>query len=237
LDNVRQEIVAANTITRYGPTLNELISHDVYGYLRDVTVDQSDGAMWYTDFNTEQGLYKVNRDFNPVYSFTDSYFDDITSVSPSGNFWVDNRGDHTIERRDSDGDVKAVGNVTGVTPLVMYFNDESCWAIYGASYTVVKVNSSGAIVYENYADFAQPHDLDVDQSDGSVWVADTNNFEVVHLDSSGSELLRKANDWTPMVVAVDPSDSTVIVLYQPGEVGIKSASLGEIKAMYAEPEE
>jgi hypothetical protein len=59
----------------------------------------------------------------------------------------------------------------------------------------------------------------------------------VHLDSNGSELLRKSNNWTPHVVAVDPSDSTVIVLYQPGEVGIKSASLGEIKAMYAEPEE
>jgi DNA-binding beta-propeller fold protein YncE len=238
IDNVRQEILTDNTITRYGPTLNFLIERDVYGEMVKLTVDQNDGAIWYTDYiGAERGLYKIDHDFNPIYNLPYDGVTRFTDVSPAGSFWVENRENNTVQRRSSDGTVLAEGNIgDDIVSLAMYFNTESCWCVTWDTRAVVKVNSSGSIVYNNSADFNYPYDLDVDQSDGSAWIADTNNFEVVHLDSSGNELLRRTNNWTPYVVAVDPSDSTVIVLYQPGEVSIKSASLGEIKAMFAEPE-
>jgi len=238
IDNTRQEIDTGNTIRRFGPTLVLLDEEDVYGNVSHVTVDQNDGAIWYTDnADDEKGLYKVDHEFDPIYNFPGNNYILLSDVSPSGYFWVYDLVQKFIELRSSDGSVLAQGNIEMGYELRMYFADMSCWMISASPSGVTKVNSSGTIVYNNSADFNYPKDLDVDQSDGSVWIADTSNFEVVHLDACGNELLRKSNDWTPFVVAVDPSDSTVIVLYQPGEIGIESASLGEIKAHYAEPEE
>jgi hypothetical protein len=236
VDNMRQEISVGHTVTRFDQTLNQTDYFEVPGDLEWLTVDETDGAVWYTSHDPPEGLNKIAYDGTMIYSSISDYNGIFSDVSPSGSFWLNKIGSWNPRLFDSDGTSRAEANIDSREVLEMHFASEALWMITDSD-TVAKANSSGAIVYNNSADFNQPHDLDVDQSDGSVWVADTNNFEVVHLDSSGSELLRKTNDWTPYVVAVDPSDSTVIVLYQPGEVGIKSASLGEIKAMYAEPEE
>jgi len=160
-------------------------------------------------------------------------------VSPIGSFWLNGFGylkDLGHPRLfDSDGTYRAEANILVNSPSQMHFASEACWMITD-SYGIAKADSSGTIVYDNSADFSYPHSISVDQSDGSVWIADHANFEVVHLDSSGGELLRKSNDWAPDAIGVDPSDSSVIVIYWDEEVSIKSASLGKIKASFATDE-
>ncbi len=236
VDNTRQEISVGHTVTRFDQTLNQTDYFEVPGDVEWLTVDETDGAVWYTSYDPPEGLNKIAYDGTTIYSSISDYNGRFSDVSPTGSFWLNQVGSWHARLFDSDGTYRAEANIDSRDVLEMHFATEALWMITEPR-GVAKANSSGVVVYNNSVDFNQPHDLDVNQSDGSVWVADTNNFEVVHLDASGSELLRKSNNWTPYVVAVDPSDSTVIVIYQPGEVSIKSASLGEIKAYYAEPEE
>ena len=239
IDNVRTEVVSGHTVTRYDSTLNIIDEFEVEGTLYHLTVDESDGSIWYSTYGAPHYLCKITHDGTPIYTY-DMGAEKFSDISPTGNFWHEGPGDVEL-RRSSDGYVFATCNVSGLGEALigfeMCFNDESCWFIAWDYKAVVKVNSSGSIVYNNSADFSDPYDLSVDQSDGSVWVADTGAQELIHLDQNGSELLRK--DWTPwwpFDVAVDPSDGTIIVISSTEPANIKSASLGEIKAHYATDE-
>ena len=57
--------------------------------------------------------------------------------------------------------------------------------------------------------FHEPASVSVNPADGSCWVADTENNQVVHLSVSGEELWRSAGGWTwPRSVSVNPTDGS-----------------------------
>ncbi len=58
--------------------------------------------------------------------------------------------------------------------------------------------------------FWQPESVSANPTDGSCWVADTGNSQVVHLSSVGAELWRSPTSvfWDPYFVAVNPTDGS-----------------------------
>jgi hypothetical protein len=233
IDNLRNEIMTDRTIRRYGPLLDLIEEIEVPGYLDQLTVDPSDGAIWYTTaWPDERALYKVSYEGELIYYFPDYNNFMLTRVAPTGEFWASKGGDYIgITFIDSYGVILAEAPTVHGPYIEIYFGDLSCWARGGWN-IITKVNADGSIIYNNTTDFNRPHDLAVDQDDGSVWIADTYNYDVVHLDQNGDELLRTDWDWVARAIAVDPTDSTVIVVSSLGDVSIEPASVGRIKALF-----
>ena len=74
--------------------------------------------------------------------------------------------------------------------------------------------------------FDNPYSVSVNSTEGSVWVADYGNDEVVKLDSDGTEVARVSGFYYPIAVAVNPRDGAVWVAdYYHSEV-VKLASDG-----------
>jgi hypothetical protein len=232
IDNSRNEVVTDGTIKRFGPYLELLDEFDVPGYVDQVTVDVSDGAIWYTSDYPESGLYKVSYDGDLIYYFPECYDFMLTKVAPAGEFWVSRSGDYTgISLKDSTGNTIAEAPTVPGPYVDIYSGDLSCWVKSRWS-TITKVNAAGNITYVNSTDFDRPNDLAVDQTDGSVWIADTYNYDIVHLDGNGGELLRTDWDEELIGIAVDPTNDTVVVISTPAHAAIEETSVGRIKAPF-----
>jgi hypothetical protein len=233
IDDLRNEIITDRTIRRYGPSLDLIEEIEVPGYLDQLTVDPSDEAIWYTTaWPDERALYKVTYEGELIYYFPEYDNFMLTRVSPTGEFWASKGGDYIgITLINSDGVVLAEAPTVHGPYIKIYLGDLSCWARGGWN-IITKVNANGSIVYNNTTDFNRPLDLAVDQEDGSVWIADTNNYNIVHLDQNGGELLRADWDWVARAIAVDPVDGTVIVVSSLGDVSIEPTSIGRIKTEF-----
>ncbi len=234
IDDVRNEVITDTTVKRFDATLGLIDEFDVPGYLYWLTVDNSDGSIWYsTGTPGEYSIYKVTRDGDLVYYFPDEVYRGFTEVSPDGYFWgYESVYSVGLRLWDTEGNIHAEAAVECGWYLEIYFNDSSCWFLTDNPEGIGKVNSSGSVVYNNPTDFDRPHDLAVDQDDGSVWIADTYNYDIVHLDQSGTELLRADWDWVARAIAVDPADGTVIVVSSLGDVTVEPTSVGRIKALF-----
>ena len=236
IDDVRSELVTkagAGGIVYLDLTLGFLKQPSLEGACRFFSIDENDGSLWYVDTWEDNTLYKCDHDGNPVYEFTGTFEDYISSVSTEGKFWI--MTPSKVRLRNSRGWVLAECESSYFHDAFIcetFFGDDSCWVLNKWHDSITKVNSSGEIVYHNSADFDRPTRLAVNQNDGSVWVTDQYNYDLVHLDSNGIELLRKDWDYHLMTVAVDPSDGTVIVVDTPRSTEITPSSLGRIKAMY-----
>jgi hypothetical protein len=238
LDNARDEVLTDYTIRRYNATLDEYESIPVPYVTYAFTVDEYDGAIWwypYTSDDEAKGLYKFARDGTLIYFFPEyEGYIGYTRVSSNGRFWTKTLTGSALINRD--GSLQITGPSVGYWK-VMYLGDESCWSYpwyyeSGSGSFIAKLNSSGVLVYYNPTDFNRPHSLDVNQDDGSVWIADTYNYDIVHLDQNGGEILRTDWDWVARAIAVDPADGTVIVVSSLGDVSIEPTSIGRIKAEF-----
>jgi hypothetical protein len=117
--------------------------------------------------------------------------------------------------------------------------DGGCWFFDCYTGDLYKVDTFGSIVFhdDSFSDIAA---IDVNESDGSVWVASNIPKRLVHLDKDGKRMLYKqwpGGDFAHL--AVDQRNATCIVIYEEyksgrSDVNIQPASVGEIKAMYAE---
>jgi hypothetical protein len=114
--------------------------------------------------------------------------------------------------------------------------DGSCWFV-GNSQNLFKVNAFGAVILRD-STFSNIAAIDVNESDGSVWVASNIPKRLVHLDKEGNRQLYKewpGGDFAHL--AVDQRNGTCIVIYEESaksDLNIQPASVGEIKAMFAE---
>jgi hypothetical protein len=239
IDNVRNEIIAPGsvnpgTIKRYSPTLDLLIEFEVPGNLHYLTVDPLDGSIWYsTGTPGEYSIYKVTHDGDLIYYFPDEVYRGFTEVSPGGYFWgYESVYSVGLRLWDTEGNLHAEAAVECGWDLEMYFGDSSCWFLTDNPEGIGKVNSSGSVVYNNPTDFDRPRDLAIDQSDGSVWIADTYNYDIVHLDENGGELLRTDWDEELIAIAVDPTNDTIVVVSSPAHAKIEPTSIGRIKALF-----
>jgi hypothetical protein len=239
VDDVRNEVITDTTIKRYDATLGLIDEFDVPGVLISLTVDPSgDGSIWYTyDDNPLFGLYKITYEGEPIYHFPypDGFVGILTRVSPDGTFWVTNAAPSYFEDlrlMGPEGEILAEAYVKIRWDVEMYFGDESCWFVSNDPIGISKVNSSGSVVYSNPTDFDRPSHLAVDQDDGSVRIAATYNYDVVHLDGNGGELLRTDWDEELIAIAVDPTNDTGVVISTPAHAVIEPTSIGRIKAVF-----
>jgi hypothetical protein len=243
IDNVRNKVMSEDTISIFSPTLVLENQFEVLSYVSFMTVDDQEGTVWYTHYGHpgDDGLFKCSMTGDPIYYFPDTAETTLSSVAADGTFWVKyaevyNPG---VRKRDRNGNIIAdsgPGALANPYDMEIYFADGSLWALTssGGDSGITKVNSTGSIVYENFTDFDRPYAIDVNQNDGSVWIADTYNYQLVHLDANGVELLRKDWDYVLVEVAVDQADNTVIVVDDNIAVEITPSSLGRIKAGFAE---
>jgi hypothetical protein len=238
LDNVRSEVLTDYTIRRFNATLGEYETVPVPDVTLSFTVDEYDGAIWwypYTSDDDEKGLYKFARDGTQIYFFPEyEGYNGYSRVSPNGRFWTKIPNGSALINRD--------GSIQSIGPSVGYWKvidpaDESCWSYpfysYGDSESyIAKINSAGSLVYYNSEDFNRPRGLDIDKTDGSVWIADTYNYDIVHLDQNGTELLRTDWDEELLAIAVDPTNDTIVVVSSPAHAVIEGTSIGKIKALF-----
>ena len=112
-----------------------------------------------------------------------------------------------------------------------------CWFFEQYIGDLYKLDSFGSIVFHD-GSFSEIAAIDVNESDGSVWVAANIPKRLVHLDKDGNRQLYKewpGGDFAHL--AVDQRNGTCIVIYEEsakGDINIEPASVGEIKAMYVE---
>jgi hypothetical protein len=115
--------------------------------------------------------------------------------------------------------------------------DGGCWFFDCYTGDLYKVDAFGSIVFHD-GSFNDIAAIDVNESDGSVWVASNIPKRLVHLDKDGNRQLYKewpGGDFAHL--AVDQRNGTCIVIYEESaksDLNIQPASVGEIKAMYAE---
>jgi hypothetical protein len=113
--------------------------------------------------------------------------------------------------------------------------DGGCWFIDYYKGDLYKLDAFGSIVFHD-GSFNDIAAIDVNESDGSVWVASNVPKRLVHLDKDGNRELYKqwpGGDFAHL--AVDQRNGTCIVIYEEsksGDLNIQPASVGEIKAMY-----
>lgn len=244
IDNVRNKVISEDTISIFSPTLVLEGQFEVLAYVDFMTVDDYEGTVWYTKLGAPdgRGLYKCSMTGDPIYYFPETHDAMLSSVSSDGEFWVaftETGLGWGFRLRERSGTVLSetpVDAFDGIREMEMYFADGSLWAIAGTGGNagITKVNSAGNIVYNNTTDFDRPYAIYVNQNDGSVWIADTYNYQLVHLDANGEELLRKDWDYVLVEVAVDHSDNTLIVVDDTAAIKITPSSLGRIKAGFAE---
>jgi hypothetical protein len=245
IDDVNNKVISADTICIFSSTLTLEGQYEVLANVGWLTVDSYESTIWYTGVNDamELGLYKCDMSGNPIYGFPDTNESILSSVAPDGKFWTNTWqiSGEGLNLRDRNGNILSTvtpGTFDGAGDMEMYFADGSLWAeasqVGGYPGVVTKIDSSGNIVYRNTTDFDRPYAIDVNQNDGSVWIADTYNYQLVHLDANGGELLRKDWDYVLVEVAVDQSDNTLIVVDDNIAVEITPSSLGRIKAGFAE---
>jgi hypothetical protein len=165
----------------------------------------------------------------------------IDGNSTSGSLWFRQRpsGKGELIKLDAEGveEFRLVNFSAPKDPQVDPIGD-GCWFFEQYSGDLFKVNALGSIVFHD-GSFSDIAAIDVNESDGSVWVASNIPKRLVHLDKDGNRQLYKewpGGDFAHL--AVDQRNGTCIVIYEEyksgTDVNIQPASVGEIKAMYAE---
>ncbi|UCE28154.1 MAG: hypothetical protein JSW52_05245 [Candidatus Coatesbacteria bacterium] len=189
------------------------------------------------------GIHKIrNSDFARV-RYVEGYkpygttYDNISKW-----YWIYNyegSGNWSLVKFDDDGnELFTINAFSGYRDLQASPIDGGCWFI-GDGQNLFKVNAFGAVILRD-STFSEIAAIDVNESDGSVWVASNVPKRLVHLDKDGNRQLYKewpGGDFAHL--AVDQRNGTCIVIYEEyksgrGDVNIQPASVGEIKAMYAE---
>jgi hypothetical protein len=186
------------------------------------------------------GVHKINvalsREFYlSEYRPLDTTYDKITD-----EFWFTNvvgTSGHLVKLDEEGNEELYIVGLSAPMDLQASPLDGGCWFFTIAGDDLVKVNSLGAVIYRD-SSFSDIAAIDVNESDGSVWVASNIPKRLVHLDKDGNRQLYKpwpGGDFAHL--AVDQQNGTCIVIYEEyrsGDMNIQPASVGEIKAIYAE---
>ncbi|UCE28153.1 MAG: hypothetical protein JSW52_05240 [Candidatus Coatesbacteria bacterium] len=247
-----------NHINRLWITGNEVIGdYGLYEYTSDG--DYMNGI---EDFNPNDTVYEDEYDEvwaiaanviqEGVHKFTDSGsrlfykpgylpYASLAADVPSGAAWFQNLsgGIRELVKMRSNGDEEfRLRNFEFPRDPQTCSLDGSCWLFEHYSGDLIKLNSAGAIIFRD-SSFSDIAAIDVNESDGSVWVASNVPKRLVRLDKDGNRQLYKewpGGDFAHL--AVDQRNGTCIVVYEEyrsgAGVNIQPASVGEIKAMYAE---
>jgi hypothetical protein len=174
------------------------------------------------------GIHKIrNDDFSRVI-YIDGYNPyHATYDKANRNYWISNLeggSDWSLVKFDDNGDELLTLNVfEGYKDPHASPVDGGCWFV-GNGQNLFKVNAFGAVILRDNT-FSNIAAIDVNESDGSVWVASNIPKRLVHLDKDGNRMLYK--EWPG-------GDFAHLAEYRSGDLNIQPASVGEIKAMYVD---
>jgi hypothetical protein len=202
--------------------------------------DDSLNEVWAADDDFQgSGVHKFDEYLSRLLNKTGYQAQYINCDSLSGNLWFGDirPGHYEVVSLNSSGDERLSRYITeGPKDFQASPVDGGCWFISGGG--LIKVDTYGSIIFRD-SSFNEIAAIDVNESDGSVWVASNIPKRLVHLDKDGNRQLYKewpGGDFAHL--AVDQRNGTCIVIYEEyrsgAEMNIQPASVGEIKAMYAE---
>jgi hypothetical protein len=202
--------------------------HEVWAGVEDPVEENQPGVHKFTESGSDI-MYIPG--YRPLY---------IDGNSISGSLWFRQKpsGIGELIKLDAEGveEVRLVNFSAPKDPQVDPISD-GCWVFEQYTGDLYKVDTFGSIVFHD-GSFNEIAAIDVNESDGSVWVASNIPKRLVHLDKDGNRELYKewpGGDFAHL--AVDQRNGTCIVIYEESaksDLNIQPASVGEIKAMYAD---
>ena len=186
-----------------------------FGTPRSVSVNPTDGSVWAA---TGASIMHLAAD-GAILSQTNGFWEPCSvSVNPfDGSCWVaDSRTSKVIHLNEHGAELSRTGGFASPVCVSVNHVDGSCWVADRGTYdfdlyryfgsAVVHLGGDGSELWRG-EDFNGPWSVSVNPSDGSCWVADTDNGHLVHLASDGTEL-PGVPAGTPIAVAVNPRDGS-----------------------------
>jgi len=171
-----------------------------FGRPRSVSVRPSDRSCWAA---TGSSVMHVAAN-GSVLSQTNGFWNPqcVAADPGDGTCWVADTGNNQVVHLDEGGaEIVRLGGFNRPQALCVNPADRSCWVADTGNDEVVHLSAAGAELvrigrYEDPSNpavercFVEPGSVSVNPTDGSCWVADTGNDQVVHLAEDGTQLLR-----------------------------------------------
>jgi len=186
-----------------------------------VSTNPADGSCWVADTYAHQVVH-IAGDGTVLWRGGEFYIVRSVSVNPAdGSCWVTDTSNNQMVRLASDGSEQLrVSGFICLSAVAASPLDGSCWVTnviessdVGFSNAVTHISADGVVLSQTktgaftYAIWASGC-LSVNPTDGSCWVADTDDNEVAHLDEDGTEIWRGGGFSFCRSVAVDPVDGS-----------------------------
>ncbi len=216
-----------------------------------VATNNSDGSVWIASYYDHEAI-KLSVTGEELLRITGFYYPRSIDVNEStGEVWIADRDHHKIVRLSPDiPDGYDIETQTGYHATIHGFYYPEDVSVNERNNTVWVADTSNGKVYRLYpgvpdgydvtgeagyhataAGFYNPRAVSVNTSDGTCWVADTSNNQVVKLAPSGTiELIRIGGFSSPQDVAVNPVDNTCWVADYTNDRVVKLDSAGNILA-------
>jgi hypothetical protein len=201
--------------------------------------DDSLDEVWAADDDFQgSGVHKFDEYLSRLFNKPDYQAQYINCDSVSGNVWFGDirPGHYEVVSLNSSGEERFSRYITeGPKDFQASRVDGGCWLFDAYKGDLFKIDAFGSIVFHD-GSFSEIAAIDVNESDGSVWVASNVPKRLVHLDKDGNRELYKewpGGDFAHL--AVDQRNGNCIVIYEESaksDLNIQPASVGEIKAMY-----
>ncbi len=208
--------------------------------------DVADG--WYVDDvwvgDSLSHTYSAHGDYTAVLRVTDNegkqanVSQEITVFANENSsfIWVADYNNNQVMKLSDYGDILAtISGFSYPRSVDVDLSDGSVWVADYNNNRMVKLSGDIADGYDLgtnsgshliVSGFNRPWSVSVDHSDGSVWIADYSNNQVVKLASDGTELVRTSGFYYPQAVSVNPTDGTVWVADTSHSEVVKLASDG-----------
>jgi len=203
----------------------ELVRAGGFWYPASVSVNPTDGTVWVADYSNNQ-VVKLKPDGSEELVRKGGFYHPISvSVNPTdGTVWVADASNNQVVKLGADG--TELIRVSGFSyPISVSTNpaDGSIWVADYNNNRIVKLLSSVPNGYNvgtqtgshvSLPGFNRPNSVSVNGSatNGTCWVADTNNHKIVQVKADGSgELLRLGGFYGPLAVAVNSTTGIVWV--------------------------
>ena len=218
-DNTLLKISAVGSVLRHVPDVSRPVPIP-HGSLVTLpaflAVDPNDGSVW---VNGTRQVTKFTRAGCELFRAATA-FDFISSIAidpRDGSVWIADGGGlagRKIVKLDARGrEVFRAASVAFASSsshqVAVDPRDGSVWYVQHFAGIAVKRASDGTLL-TTVSGLGSPAAIDVDATDGSVWVADVLGG-VVKLDTEGRELIRKAVGPAPRALRINPDDGSVWV--------------------------
>jgi len=204
---------------------------------RSISINTMDGTVWVADTRNNR-VIKVNSDCSEIlHEEKGVKMPHGVTVNPrNGDVWIADTYNNRVLKLNSNGVVLLrKDGFRRPRSIAVDTRDNSVVIADTLNNQIVRLASNGVEVMReggelktvrkrgpgqafnrdqttlvNARAFENPENLAVDPKDGSIWVADTGNGNVVKLDENGQELLRLEGFLAPIGIAVDDEGNAYV---------------------------